>query len=112
MAVQFRLFRQPDGKFYFTLVSARGEELLKSRTYAKICTAESAIELVRAAAAASDRAAVEDSHGGRYRVNVRGKTGASLAAGPELPGKAAAAGALTSMRRAAVSAEVVDMRTR
>lgn len=110
MAAQFRLSRQTGGRFYFTLVSARGEELLKSRTYAKICTAESAIELVRNAAARSDRATVEDGRRGRFRVAIRAKTGGLLAAGPDLNAKGPAAAALTSVRRAAVSAEMIDAR--
>lgn len=83
---------------------------MKSRSYAKICDAEKAVGRVRESVTKATRVNVEEAAGGRSRVTVRGKTGAVLATSPELKAKPAAARALTGVRRAAPSAELVDAR--
>lgn len=112
MPAQFRLARRPDGRFYFTLASAGGEELLRSRTYAKICTAESAIEMVRDAVAFPDRVRIQENGDGRFCVAVQARTTAVVARGPNMASERAAAASLVSIRNAAPSAEVIDTRKR
>ena len=109
MASRFEKFSGSDGQFYFRLVAANNENILRSEGYTSCEACDTGITSVRQNAPYDARYERSSTPGGLWFFNLRGNNGHVVGTSQMYPNSHAMEAGISAVKREAPSAAVLEL---
>lgn len=109
MASRFEKFMGSDGQFYFRLVAANNENILRSEGYTSCDSCDGGITSVRQNAPYDARYERSSTPGGLWFFNLRGNNGHVVGTSQMYPNSHSMEAGISAVKREAPAAQVLEL---